>query len=156
MKSQDMMFLAAMFLVSAALLAIALVRIMRRGGHWRSGDPAGRKLARDVNELTKRLEQTAQRISARVETQLSQLRQLQQQLEERAAQLATMLDRTGTAGDNYPPLPLESQQQEIVRLSRQGIDPVGIARRLELSVGEVELSLNLQRSLADGKQPTRS
>lgn len=60
---------------------------------------------------------------------------------------AIAADNAQRPGSLYPPPRLESQQDEILRLHGQGMDWVDIARRLDLTVGEVELTVNLSKSL---------
>jgi hypothetical protein len=85
-------------------------------------------------------EPLAEELDARV----GKLHQLLAEVDQRIEELRR-LSTDALAASNLARSALERQHREVLRLSRQGLDAVEVARRLELDVGEVELMLNLQR-----------
>ena len=134
--------LAAGVLVAVVILVLVLALAMRR--RLSAGASSGR-ISREAIDLLKRLEQASRKIDAQAKAVSQQLRPLLEEAQEKIAQLQRRMDESDTREGFFPP-PLQRQQDEIVRLSQSGMDALDIARRLELTVGEVELMLNLQKS----------
>ncbi len=96
---------------------------------------------RDLLEIKDELEQLVSRIDIQVEQRVRELKKLLARVDgkiellrgmESSAQLMTK-EKSGC------------DQSLIIKLSRQGLDSLEIARRMEMTVGEVELIINLQR-----------
>jgi hypothetical protein len=78
-----------------------------------------------------------QQIVSKLDDQVEEARRVAQQLESMRAESRSRI--------TAEPKKRGSDQHEILRLARQGLDAESIATRLKKPVGEVELILNLQR-----------
>ncbi len=124
----------------------------------------------NVRELIEELDRLAGRIDERIEQRMAQLEGLLANADAKIARVDAEIlaangraeGTTGIAGSyeavpapgsslrDAPPTPsagsadkMDPLYEEILRLSGQGLDPIEIARRVEMNVGEVELVLNL-------------
>jgi len=117
------------------------------------------RAAADVRKLMDELEALARRIDERIERRLTELRHELAKADaflkasgpagSPAREPQESHDATGVAdsGGTAPPAADTSaarpEDREILRLHAQGLDPIEIARRRQMPVGEVELILNL-------------
>ena len=135
---------------AAALAAVAVaMRLGRRGSPARTDLDVMRRLALRL----RRLQRVARETERRLEGHVDELRRLLSEAEGKAAAGAAGESSPGAAPPapdatpdaDKPLLPgiLEKQKDLIFRLRLQGLEPVDIARRLHLPVGEVELTLRL-------------
>ena len=134
MSPELLLAAAAGLLIAAGMLVWILHRILRKQCQTIARMTAEQSLPdviRQLNELTDR-----------IETQWADSR------EQSAA-----ADQPPQADEAEPVRPpIESQTDEILRLSREGLDAVEIARRTGASVGEAELVMNLNRAGAAPRQ----
>ena len=134
MSPELLLAAAAGLLIAAGMLVWILHRILRKQCQTIARMTAEQSLPdviRQLNELTDR-----------IETQWADSR------EQSAA-----ADQPPQADEAEPVRPpIESQTDEILRLSREGLDAVEIARRTGAFVGEAELVLNLNRAGAASRQ----
>lgn len=134
-----------------------------RGEQTDKSKPA--ETRQSISELTDELNHLAARIDERIELRLTELKRLLDDADARIADVKARKDEAVTDRGNYRPArepglsarenpvdrsvsgseKTDSRHEEIVRLKGQNIDPVEIARRMEMNVGEVELILNLHR-----------
>lgn len=102
----------------------------------------------------RRLERVARRTERRLEDHVDELRRLLSQAEAKAAPAGTgdsfrpvapgaPASPPGARSEAILPGILEKQRDLIFRLRLQGLEPMDIARRLRLPIGEVELTLKL-------------
>ncbi len=132
----------------------------------------------DIPILMSQLDELAGRIDQRMQERTHRIEQLLIQTDEKIRQLQQLNEQTARVEQRpqappqqrYAPTPsapippqsfeptnraprpfstAENKQIQILSLGAQGIDPVEIARRLALDVGEVELVFNLHRSAFD-------
>ena len=126
-------FLAgALVLVNIAtiLIVIVVVRLhLRRVARALSETRSGSSLSPEAGGEAKAREEALRKLLAEVDARIAELRRL-----------------GGPRADGCYGPPGDSRRSEIRRLAGQGVDPVGIAQRLDMHVGEVELMLHLDRS----------
>ena len=91
------------------------------------------------------LEELAGRIDQELARRLSELRELLARIDGKLDQLRRLADRPAAGDGADAPAPRESKRQEALRLAERGADPVEIARRLDMDVGEVQLLINIKR-----------
>ncbi len=145
----NLMTVAAVMLAAAGLIVLALIWIVRER---RTINPLS---PQQIGDLIRRLDHATRQAECR----LIELQRLtgqspgdppaapaHQPLHVESSQAVEPADVQEPQSPLAPPRP-EPQQGEILRLHRQGLDLVEIARRLELTVGEVELTVNLSKSL---------
>ena len=143
MNEWDLAPIAAVSLISAGVLLLAVLLILKRRSPGRARHGTDRpKLdetakAQEIHALMSELEQLALRIDERVELQTSQLRQLLAEADEKIAQISESCSEENV---------LDPRDRYILRLNAQGVDPIEIARRMQMNVGEVELVVNLHTS----------
>jgi len=127
----------------------------------------------DLRELVSRLHEASDGIERRVQVHIEELKRL---LSETDAKIGHLRDEArgggALASDGTPersqgkppqgePAPPEApgdrttgaSYEEIFRLKGQGLDPIEIARRVNMNVGEVELVLSLYPSAYGAEQP---
>ena len=141
----------ALFNVATILIVVAIVRL-----HRRSGVEGDERIGQDVAELVEQLDRLADHIDARLERRSAVLERQLAAADERIAELRRLTETPGlirSVGDESLAIsPSESgrdprgRRAEILRLVRQDVDPVEIASRLHIDVGEVELVVHLDRS----------
>jgi hypothetical protein len=144
--------IAASFVAAAVALGLVVVvlRQRTRGKAPRAegdAEEARDGQARELAALTERLERLAERVERDLSQQMREARDLLAETERRASE-----PREGSSGGSpgrYEP-GAEPRRAEVIRLSRQGVDAVEIARRMDLEVGEVELMVHLQGSSKRG------
>ncbi len=95
------------------------------------GPAAAEELPGDLEQRIRRL----QKLIADADGRIDELRRL-------------AAAREDDAGLYQPDGPDEQARAEIIRLGRQGLEAVEIARRMDVAVGEVELVINLGRRAA--------
>jgi len=139
--------IAASFVASGVVLGLIVVVLRQRtrprrieGNQEEAASPDERM--RDLEALADRLERLAARIERDLARQMQETRSLLTETERRTARLRELLD--GHEPGSYESSEETRRKAEVVRLSRQGLDPVEIARRMRLDVGEVELLVRLQ------------
>jgi len=116
--------------LATILIVMVVVRLHLRRVGWVLGEARRGHVPAD---------ETAAQATARAEA----LRKLLAELDVRIAELRRL---SGPGADGRHSPAAESRRDEIRRLANQGIDPVGIAQRLDMHVGEVELMVHLDRS----------
>jgi hypothetical protein len=139
--------------VSSAVVAGAMIIwfLLRLGRKTRAPQPCPQEPDLPAESLDEPVEEVIDE-EARQELQagVGQLRRLLAEVDQRIEELRRLSAQAVTTS-GLARSALERQQAEVFRLSRQGLDGVEIARRLELDVGEVELMLNLQRCRVPNK-----
>lgn len=134
--------------ISVAIVLYLLVRRLRRRpptGPARQMSLGIRRLHADVAELRQRLDEMRAELAEKLPERMDALNNVCRDADERIAELRRLTDsgeqdaQDAGCGENESP--------EILRLSRQGLDPVEIARRMKMPVGEVELVLRLHESV---------
>ena len=149
MTDWQWLLLAALVLLNAAMILVAAVvlrlyaRRQGRAGGTAGTSERGAQVGRDVEELIDQLDRLAADIDRRLEAREQRLRELLAEADERIAALRRLEAGPRSAGAGPPG---GQRTEEILRLCRQQLDPVEIARRVGMDVGEVELVLNLSRS----------
>lgn len=106
--------------------------------------------AAEVRELMDRLGELSTQIDKRVDVRLDELNRALSQAQERVARLEALLEQNTGRSKGVIRLG-QGAGEEAELLSRQGLDAVEIARRMNVDVGEVELILNLQKSQRKGQ-----
>ena len=135
----------------AVLGAMAVGRLRRRGGLAGEAGSAGAGDVRHLKRRIRRLNRIARRAQERVQGQVAELRRLLEKAQRltggAAPASANASDPDGPAGpaEDPPPAGLQRQRDLVLRLSLQGLEPIDIARRLDMPVGEVELTLKLHQ-----------
>lgn len=152
MTAQEWLVLAASLATGAAVALVALA-VSRRLAR-RAGVPAGADLEamRRLAVRLRRLERLARRTERRLADRGGELRRLLAQADGRTPPAADDSPRPAAPGadaespdarEEALPHILEKERDLIFRLRLQGLEPVDIARRLSLPVGEIELTLRL-------------
>ncbi len=150
MTPEHLLILAAVLLAAAALMLVTLGLLLRR----------------TLRTAQARRTDAEASTVPQIESALAELDDRLQSLEHALRTFAALEAQSRTGDDaaaDAPPLPqskienqnskmdlppgvyIASQGDEIVRLHRQGLDALAIARRTHLPVGEVELVLQLDR-----------
>lgn len=106
---------------------------------------AGEKMSRDVRSMLEELEQLADRIDARLNGKIQHLSDLLNQAQGKIDRLEELSSRSARDEED-PERPHDPAGREVLRLWGQGLDPVEIARRMEMDVGEVQLVLRLEKA----------
>ena len=116
--------------------------------------------ANTVNKLTEAIEpllRDAERAAAEFESQLKEkhriIRKLNEYLDDRIISLNLLLNRSELYSEDLqeknktsqPKPHVVDQQKLILRLAQKGLDSESIAKKLSISVGEVELVLDLKK-----------
>ncbi len=143
MNAWDLAPIAAVSLIATGVVLLAFLLILkrrstaraRRGTETAKLDETAK--TQEIHALMSELEQLALRIDERIELRMSQLRQLLTEADERIAQIAEKCPEENV---------LDPRDRYILRLNAQGVDPIEIARRMQMNVGEVELVVNLHAS----------
>ena len=118
---------------------------------WQDLASQARQAQADLAELMKELDRAGDRLETRVDAKMQQLRQAVAEAEKKMGQFRGVADDLSEAGGKRPLRIGPGRGGEVAELSRQGLDPVEIARRTHLNVGEVELLLSLRRSKPTAK-----
>lgn len=104
----------------------------------------------DINELMVRLEELSREICGQVDTRYAKLEHLlaraQRTLDALNAAAAAPVPPVGKATPLAAPPPGDPRHTEIYDLSQQGITTIDLARRMNMTLGEIELVLSLERS----------
>ena len=144
------------------LIAVHLkVRIEKRQRARRMEESRELAVQADLGDLVGRLNEVSDGIEQRVKSRVEELRELLSQADAAISRLGRegpdlqtgQSDRT----DEQPQTDTPAQEipdsdrvaasyREIFHLKAQGLDPIEIARRVQMNVGEVELVLNLYPS----------
>lgn len=127
MTYEQMLTICTLLLAVSALLLSGVLVIARR-----------RNAARDDQ-----LKELARQIDRRLEARMSQLQDLVDQARVQVRELKKLDSFSATPVDSGV---VQTQEQEVLRLYSMDMSLIEIARRLGLSVGEVELTLNLHKS----------
>ena len=178
MNTSELLMVAAGAVIGATLVGLSLAAAaMRRRRAASSHMPEMehlRRLARRIRQLDRIARRTEERLNGRMD----ELRRLLAQAEgvtapraappyasdgryvgEPAAGERPSSEPGGPASpaSTRAPLPggLQKQRDQIFRLRFQGLETIDIARRLNLPVGEVELTLKLYREQQVADSPTR-
>ncbi len=135
------------------LLFLYLIRTIK---HLSSGNISGKTVGK-LRELMEPLLRDAKKAANEFESQLKEkhriIRKLNEHLDDRIISLNLLLNRAELYIEEFqekdkknPPKPhVVDQQKEIITLAQKGLDSEGIARELSISVGEVELVLDLKK-----------
>lgn len=147
---ESIAFCVSLMLASGAMiLGVVLHRRMRKQADlapWRELSRQLTQAQQDVGELMRQLDRSGERLEAKVDAKLQQLRQALAEVQQKADELRNLAAGNSPAGGKRPIRVGASQGVEALALSREGLDAVEIARRMHLDVGEVELLLSLRRS----------
>jgi hypothetical protein len=139
---------AACITGSVAILVYLLIRRLGRRPPAASGLSGGqaplgiRRLHADVAELRQRVEAVRTDLTHDLPERLDALQEAVRRADERIAELRRLSAPAEPAGGQRG----GREGDEILRLSRQGLEPVEIARRMKMPVGEVNLVLRLEQS----------
>jgi len=133
--------------VAGAVIAVFSCRLGRRSAKRseqieQSHDANACPACDRAIKLIEQMELTSCRISRQLEAQLASLQRMIEQTGPHHAGLPG--DANRPTGGNYASEPI--RRQAILDLHAQGIEPVEIARRLGVDVGQVELVVNLSRT----------
>ena len=142
--------LAAAFAASALLAilaaAMALAKARRKRACWRDDADAvsldARAARGDAAALLRQVDELAARADEAITPRMKELRELICQADQAAARLRREMHACGS----YMPALSDPRHLKIQELHRQGLTAAEIARRVEMTVGEVELVLNLDRA----------
>ena len=128
---------AGVMLIAAGLLMIVIIRQMTQSRHQQDGPSASlTDVAEDLTVLTNRLGM------------------LLGQLDDRLAGQAPSQSNPAAGKPVMPTLskpngqPIDANRKQVLELAAQGLDPIEIARRTGMNVGEINLIVNLQRQAA--------
>jgi DNA-binding NarL/FixJ family response regulator len=145
-------------------VAVFLIRLRLRARRESAEEAAAPVNVReDAAELIRQLEQAGAAIDKKLESHLGELRGLLARVSAASADLDARMrlieepdgvyrgsgdtrpdDDAGRAAGRSSP-----RQTEVLRLGQQGIEPIEIARRTGMTVGEVELVLHLHAGRAE-------
>lgn len=103
-----------------------------------------REIAAQFDANLQERQKLIQQILARLDQRVNEARQWCQKIEDLQRQPQVSQATTIPVSPNR-----QSDNQEILRLAKRGLDAAAIAKRLQKPVGEVELILNLQRISPD-------
>jgi uncharacterized protein (TIGR03382 family) len=143
--------------IGAALALLSVLAVLRRRRRADSSGPAGTGDLRRLGRRIRQLERIARRTEERLNSRMDELRRLLAEAERVTGGSPARAgggDAAGPADPPSAPLPafLQSQRDQVLRLSLQGLEPLDIARRLDMPVGEVELTLKLHEQEAHARQ----
>ncbi|MGC9455413.1 MAG: DUF6115 domain-containing protein [Phycisphaerae bacterium] len=140
---------AALVCVAASLviLAFLLVRRLRRRPPAAQTSLGMRRLHAEVAELRNRLDEIRAVLSDDLDARSDALKDACREADRRIAELRRLTGSGRQADAPQSPDCGGREGQEIMRLSRQGLEPVEIARRMKMPVGEVDLVLRLRQSV---------
>ena len=151
MTTNELLVLAGGVAAGAALVLLTVLAVVLRRRRGASPDEAGAGGAGDLRHLgrrIRRLDLIARRAQARVKAQVEELRRLLARAERLTGGVpARASDAAPSAEPEEAPLPaiVQSQRDQVLRLSLQGLEPIDIARRMSMPIGEVELTLRLHQ-----------
>lgn len=130
MTYEQLLTICAILLSTSIAILVTSVILLRR-----------RSCPSDAEEIIARLNAAADQIDRRTQARMRQLQELLNQARVQVREFKGLDEETPR------PLPpdIHAQEDEIMRLAGLDMSEVEIARRLQLSVGEVELTLNLNR-----------
>lgn len=140
MTPPQLLMIAGGMLAAATVLTVLLLVAVRRAlpGPPRTGP--------DEAEMGKVLKR-----AAALQSRMDDLQRLVNETDRKVESLRRLLDQA-SQGSLYPPPMLEPQHEAILHLRSQGLDSIDIARRLDLDVGQVELTLNLRKVPAERQE----
>ena len=139
---------AGVTLALGVLMLLLYAVLVRQARTLRTEMPLARAEASvrdDVRRLMDELTRRADQIDRQLNDRLQALQQAMQQADEKLKRL-----ESEPAGGKYRPVD-DPAHSEILRLRRQGLDLVEIARRVEMDVGEVELVVNLSQAASQNR-----
>ncbi len=143
-------------LVVDIVLLFLCVYLVRAIKHRSSGDIADKTVGRlrEVMEPVLRdAEKVAKEFESQLKTKQQTIRKLNEYLDDRTISLNLLLNRAELYMEESQEkdkktaskLHVVDQQKEIIALAQKGLDSEKIAKQLSISVGEVELVLNLKK-----------
>ncbi len=137
-------------LVASGVLLLGVYFLIRRRADAIRPIQRGRlerveKMSRDVRSLLEELQQLADRIDARLNGRIEHLTDLLSQAQGRIDRLEYLSSRTARDAEDQE-RPHGPASGEVPRLWGQGLDPIEIAGRMEMDVGEVQLVLQLEKA----------
>lgn len=129
----------ALSLVIAGVLLLAAAAVLRFTRKRRQNRHP--QSAQELADLMEQLENLALRIEERIDRRLEEVRQECDRATCKIAELRSL----GAPKADSPAPRAPARSAEALRLHRQGLSAVEIARQTGLDIGEVELVLNLHR-----------
>lgn len=134
-------------------LFIYLIWTIKRLGSGNLFDKTVGKLNEVMGPFLNDAEKTANEFDSQLKEKHRIIRKLNEHLDDRIISLNLLLNRAELhiaesqgKDKKTPPRPhVIDQQKEIVTLAQKGLDSEGIAKQLSISVGEVELVLDLKK-----------
>jgi hypothetical protein len=142
----------------AAAVALGLILVVVREKHRQRDEgvgqaqrPAGRPPPRTA-ELADRLEQLSRRLAADLDERTGEMERLLKEADARISELRRLSPAAGE-GRYEPNGEGDARRAEVRRLCGRGLEPVEIARRMQMDVGEVELMINLSAPSAGRDGP---
>jgi len=151
--------LAITAIAGGCLLAIGLAWIRLRGrprARHQQQLPDEAYIRSEIQDMMDQLDRLGERIDQQAEVRVAELRRLLTQADSTIAKLRSMAgqlqisigqEETASRSPVMPPQspePVGSRTNEVLRLELQGLDAIEIARRTGMTVGEVELIMNLR------------
>ncbi|MFP3937674.1 MAG: DUF6115 domain-containing protein [Phycisphaerae bacterium] len=133
-----------------AILGYLLVRRLRRrppAGSAAQTSLGIRRLHAEVADLRRQLDEIRTVLDEDLAARGDALRDACREADRRIADLRRLTDSGSESDESRSCVCGGREGQEILRLSRQGLEPVEIARRMKMPVGEVDLVLRLQESV---------
>jgi hypothetical protein len=159
MTREQILVLAVGAAVGAALFLASVLVAVRRARRRSAGGKHSTAELRRLGRRIRQLERLARRTEERLNGRMDELRHLLARAEEVTARhegLYVAQDAPGRrtedgtpAGLSAVPAMLEKQRDQIFRLRLQGLEPMDIARRMRMPIGEVELTLKLGKTQKD-------
>jgi hypothetical protein len=147
MTTQDWLIVAGAAVAGAAAVLAAMAMSRRVARRFIAMSPSDLETMRRTAVRLRRLQQVASAVERRLEGHVDDLRRFQAMAQAGGdAPAGTSSPQDATRSEASPrPMPhtLEKQRDHVIRLRRQGLEPMDIARRLRMPVGEVELTLTL-------------
>jgi hypothetical protein len=143
-------------LVVDIVLLFLFVYLVRTINHRSSGNISDKTVGRlrEVMEPVLRdAEKVAKKFESQLKTKQQTIRKLNEYLDDRTISLNLLLNRAELYLEESqekdkktaPKLHVVDQQKEIIALAQKGLDSEKIAKQLSISVGEVELVLDLKK-----------
>lgn len=135
---------------SVAILCYLLVRRLRRrppAGSAAQTSLGIRRLHTEVDRLRRQLDEIRGVLDEDLAARGDALWDACRDADRRIAELRRLTDSEPDSSKPSSSVGGGRKGQEILRLSRQGLEPVEIARRMKMPVGEVDLVLRLHESV---------
>lgn len=135
------------------LLALALwAWRRRRRTDWLSDGASRQDLGAELGRLRRELNEAARRIDQQMEARLAQLQQLLADADRRIAELRRLASDPSPSSQR--PYQQDRARERVLQLHDQGLTAEQIAHSTGLDAGEVELILNLERTIRGQSAPT--